>query len=66
MTDTGRPEREVPEFGLISDEELPDDLQPSQNPLARDPEDDPPEGDGGPAAPKREGMPDMGEPGPTG
>jgi hypothetical protein len=63
MTDTGSPEREVPEFGLIADEELPDDLQPAQNPLARDPEDDPPADEGGSPSPGADGMPDLGGPG---
>ena len=54
-----------PEVGLIADEDLPEDLQPTDdNPLAQDPEqraakekenDDPP---------KVDGMPDMGDPGP--
>lgn len=55
---------EPPENGLISDEQLPDDLQPAKNPLARNPGD---EGDsdesGGPTEAKVEGMPDMGQPG---
>ena len=34
-------ERETPEVGLIADEELPKDLQPTDdNPLAQDPPDD--------------------------
>jgi hypothetical protein len=58
---------EPPENGLISDEQLPDDLQPAKNPLARDPGDDDnaDESDesGGPTEAKVEGMPDMGQPG---
>lgn len=58
---------EPPDNGLISDEQLPDDLNPAKNPLARDPgdEDDSDEssGPGGPGEPKVEGMPDMGQPG---
>jgi hypothetical protein len=55
---------EPPENGLISDEQLPEDLQPAKNPLARDPgdEDDSDES-GGPSEAKVEGMPDMGQPG---
>ena len=55
----------TPERGYISDEQLPEDLQPKKNPLARDPDDD--EGDEGDAAPTKKvaGMPDMGEPGAT-
>ncbi len=34
-------DRETPEVGLIADEELPEDLQPTDdNPLAQDPPDD--------------------------
>jgi hypothetical protein len=34
-------ERETPDVGLIADEELPEDLQPTEdNPLAQDPPDD--------------------------
>lgn len=58
--------RETPEVGYIADDELPEDLQPTDdNPLAKDPsaaEDD--DGDDGPPGEgKVEGMPDMGEPG---
>jgi hypothetical protein len=55
----------APETGLISDEQLPDDLQPGKNPLARDPgeeSDVTDEATGGDDT-KVEGMPDMGEPG---
>jgi hypothetical protein len=50
------------EVGLIPDEDLPEDLRPSdENPLAQDPDDS---GDDEDAAPgKVEGMPDMGDPG---
>ena len=62
---------ETPEVGLIPDEDLPEDLQPEENPLARDPDEDgddagdgsPAGGSGGSAEGKVEGMPDMGEPG---
>ena len=64
-------ERTTPGVGLIADEDLPEDLQPTDdNPLAKDPADD--KGDaadgaeGAGADPsgerKVEGMPDMGEP----
>ena len=59
-------EHERPETGLISDEELPEDLRPTEdNPLAKDPEDTDDSSQGGPAASagKAEGMPDMGDPG---
>ncbi len=54
------------EVGLVPDEDLPEDLQPSDdNPLAQDPEEsDDDTGPGGSAeSEKVEGMPDMGEPG---
>ena len=55
------------ENGLISDEQLPDDLQPAKNPLARNPGDDDntdqSDESGGPTEAKVEGMPDMGQPG---
>jgi hypothetical protein len=35
------PSHEEPDAGLISDEQLPEDLRPEENPLARDPGDDP-------------------------
>ena len=53
---------EAPENGLISDEQLPDDLQPAKNPLARDPGDESDESSG-PSEARVEGMPDMGQPG---
>lgn len=53
---------ETPDVGLISDEQLPDDLQPEKNPLARNPEDEPEESEKDPSA-EVEGMPDMGNPG---
>jgi len=34
-----------PELGLISDDQLPEDLNPAENPLARDPDDE--DGEGG-------------------
>ena len=60
--------RETPEVGLIPDEELPEDLQPTDdNPLAQDPseaEDD--DGGDSPSGERKvEGMPDMGEPAPS-
>jgi hypothetical protein len=58
----------TPERGYISDEQLPEDLQPKKNPLARDPDDDTDDTDDEDAAasPKKvAGMPDMGEPGAT-
>jgi hypothetical protein len=55
-------EHETPEVGLIPDEDLPEDLQPDKNPLAADPDDESgPDADS--AAPKVDGMPDMGQPG---
>jgi hypothetical protein len=56
-----RPER--PEVGLIADEDLPEDLQPTDdNPLAKNPGEEPDdESDSEPG--KVEGMPDMGDPG---
>lgn len=56
-----------PDVGLVPDEDLPEDLQPTDdNPLAQTPEQreagekEKQEGE----APKVEGMPDMGDPGP--
>ena len=65
---------ETPEVGLIPDEDLPEDLQPEENPLARDPDEDgddagdgsPAGGSGGSGQGKVEGMPDMGETGAAG
>lgn len=61
------PENERPETGLISDEQLPADVRPTEdNPLAQDPKDPAEETDAttdaGPGgSPDRvEGMPDMG------
>ena len=62
-------ERETPDVGLIADEDLPEDLQPTDdNPLAQAPsesgdadEDD--GGDGPSGEPKVDGLPDVGEPG---
>jgi hypothetical protein len=59
-------EHETPDVGLISDEDLPEDLQPTEdNPLAQDPDTDEPgkKGDAAPGAKRVEGMPDAGEPG---
>jgi hypothetical protein len=57
----------TPERGYISDEQLPEDLQPKKNPLARNPDDDEDdEQDDEQAAPQKvAGLPDMGEPGAT-
>jgi hypothetical protein len=66
-------EHETPDVGLVPDEELPEDLQPKENPLARDPGDDSGDdsgddasGEGGSGETKVEGMPDMGQPGAAG
>ena len=62
-------ERETPDVGLVPDEDLPEDLQPKENPLARDPDDDAGEdgsAEGGSGEAKVDGMPDMGEPGAAG
>lgn len=58
--DTGSTQRIEPEVGLIADEDLPEDLQPTDdNPLAQDPEDQ----DGDEEKPEKvEGMPDVGNP----
>lgn len=61
-------EHERPEVGLVADEDLPDDLQPSDdNPLAKDPGEDE-DSDGAPeeGTGKVDGMPDMGGPGAPG
>jgi hypothetical protein len=60
-----RPDREEPEVGLVADEDLPEDLQPTDdNPLAQDPEDrEKAEAEKADNSPKVEGMPDMKEPG---
>ena len=56
----------TPERGYISDEQLPEDLQPKKNPLARDPDDEDEDAEDGAAPDKKvAGMPDMGEPGAT-
>ena len=56
---------ESPDVGLIADEQLPEDLQPKQNPLAADPDDESDDsGDQSAGADAQvEGMPDMGQPG---
>lgn len=55
---------ETPDVGLISDEQLPDDLQPEKNPLARAPGEEPDsEGESEDPSAEVEGMPDMGQPG---
>jgi hypothetical protein len=60
-------EREEPDVGLIPDEDLPEDLQPTEdNPLAKDPDQDPDESADDESTDetgeKVEGMPDMGNP----
>jgi hypothetical protein len=53
---------ERPETGLIADEDLPEDLQPTDdNPLAKDPGES--DDDTSAGGVKVEGMPDMGSPG---
>jgi hypothetical protein len=62
----------TPDVGLIADEDLPEDLQPTDdNPLAKNPDDSEDESSGGPglggsSEEKVEGMPDMGEAGAPG
>lgn len=60
-------EHETPEVGLVPDEDLPEDLQPTDdNPLAKDPaEETDSTTDAGPGGTpdKVDGMPDMGDPG---
>lgn len=60
-------EHERPDVGLIADEDLPEDLQPTDdNPLAKSPEEaEEGDSDAGPGSSpgKVEGMPDMGDPG---
>ena len=62
-------ERETPDVGLVPDEDLPEDLQPTDdNPLAQAPSetgdtDEDSGGDGPSGEPKVDGLPDMGEPG---
>ncbi|HEX6248885.1 MAG TPA: hypothetical protein VFZ64_13525 [Nocardioidaceae bacterium] len=54
-------EHERPDVGLIGDEDLPEDLRPTEdNPLAQDPGDEEKKEAG---ADKVDGMPDMGDPG---
>ena len=53
-----------PDVGLIADEDLPEDLQPTDdNPLAQDPEQREAKEQEAEQPPKVDGMPDMGEPG---
>ena len=56
-----------PDVGLIADEDLPEDLQPTDdNPLAQDPDErEAREEEKAAEEPKVDGMPDMGEPGAT-
>ena len=62
-------ERETPDVGLVPDEDLPEDLQPTDdNPLAQTPSqtddaDADNGGDGPSGEQKVDGLPDMGEPG---
>ena len=62
-------ERETPEVGLIADDELPEDLRPSDdNPLAQDPAETTADNDHDAKSSgeqKVEGMPDMDDPGPA-
>jgi hypothetical protein len=54
------------EVGLIRDEDLPEDLQPTDdNPLAQDPDESGADDDEAAESKKVEGMPDMGDPGPA-
>ena len=54
-----------PEVGLIADEDLPEDLQPTDdNPLAQDPDVREATEKEGADPPTVDDMPDMGEPGP--
>jgi hypothetical protein len=59
-------ERETPDVGLVPDEDLPEDLQPTDdNPLAQAPSetgDEGGDGDGPSGDQKVDGLPDMGEP----
>jgi hypothetical protein len=60
-------ETESEQPGAVTDDQLPEDLQPTDdNPLAKDPGEDDEDGAGDTAAgsPKVEGMPDLGNPGP--
>lgn len=58
-------EREQPEVGLIADEDLPEDLQPTDdNPLAQDPDVREAKEKESEEPAKVDGMPDMGDPGP--
>jgi hypothetical protein len=64
---TQDPEQEPgePEVGLIADDQLPEDLKPTEdNPLAQDPSESDDDGDDGDDPGQVEGMPDMGQPGP--
>lgn len=63
--DPGRSDgHEPPDQGLISDEELPEDLRPTDdNPLAKDPGDEDDATGQKPENAKVEGMPDLGSPG---
>lgn len=57
-------ENETPEVGLIPDEDLPEDLQPTDdNPLAKDPSDTDDDADSG--EPTSDDLPDLGAPGPS-
>lgn len=54
-----------PDVGLVADEDLPEDLQPTDdNPLAQDPDVREAKEKEGKGPPKVEGMPDMGGTGP--
>ena len=51
---------EKPDTGLIPDDDLPDDLNPDENPLARDPDDERNTSEGSDDK-KVEGLPDAGD-----
>lgn len=59
-----RPQGTKPEIGLVSDEQLPEDVRPTEdNPLAKNPGDEDDDSETGMSGPKVEGMPDAGSPG---
>ncbi len=62
--ETSSESADQPEPGVITDEQLPDDLRPDKNPMARDPDDDEnteSSAPGGPEGPAAGG--DMSQPG---
>lgn len=68
MSESNNKPGDKPEIGLIPDEDLPEDLQPKENPLARNPEEegDAEEDAGDESGPKAERMPGVGDPGAVG